>query len=82
MDEPDPPTQKLCFSILKKLVILWGDKATHAAFHEFTFKSILPACFLAPMKPSFDLSDGQTVLVLNEISSCMKTMHEKKVIIS
>ncbi|XP_064632186.1 exportin-T-like [Lineus longissimus] len=77
-DEPDPPTQKMCFLILRKLVTLWGDEATHPAFHKFTYENILPACFLAPMKTSFDLSDAQTVLVLNEVSSCMKTIHEKK----
>lgn len=32
-------------------------------FPDFIYKHIVPACFLAPMKPTFDLSDAQTVLV-------------------
>lgn len=32
-------------------------------FVDFMYKSIIPACLMAPMKPSFDLNDGQTSLV-------------------
>lgn len=32
-------------------------------FPDFIYKHIVPACFLAPLKPTFDLSDAQTVLV-------------------
>lgn len=32
-------------------------------FPDFIYKNIVPACFLAPLKPTFDLSDAQTVLV-------------------
>ena len=32
-------------------------------FREFTYDSILPACLVAPLKPSFDLNDGQCFLV-------------------
>lgn len=32
-------------------------------FSDFIYKHIVPACFLAPLKPTFDLSDAQTVLV-------------------
>ncbi|CAB1346356.1 unnamed protein product [Coregonus sp. 'balchen'] len=31
-------------------------------FPDFIYKHIVPACFLAPLKPSFDLTDAQTVL--------------------
>lgn len=32
-------------------------------FEDFMYKSIVPACFMAPMKSTFDLADAQTVLV-------------------
>lgn len=32
-------------------------------FPDFIYKHIVPACFLAPLKPTFDLADAQTVLV-------------------
>ena len=75
----DPQAQKICFAILKKLVELWCGKDGLAGFDEFVYKSILPACFMAPMKPSFDLNDAQTVLVLNECAGCVKAIHDKKV---
>ncbi|XP_074646295.1 exportin-T-like [Tubulanus polymorphus] len=75
---PDPVGQKMCFSILKKLVEVWGSNECLAGFGEFIYKNIIPACFLAPMKPTFDLSDGQTVLVLNESAACLKEIHNKR----
>lgn len=35
-------------------------------FPDFIYKNIVPACFLAPLKPTFDLSDAQTVLVSSQ----------------
>ena len=32
-------------------------------FGEFIYKNIVPATFVAPMKPSFDMNDAQTILV-------------------
>ena len=45
--------------LLSKLNIVGDDES----FKEFIYDSILPACFLAPLKPTFDLSDSQTCLV-------------------
>jgi len=47
-------------------------------FDDFIINYILPACFDAPLMKSFDLNDAQTILVLNEISSCLKTMYNLK----
>lgn len=41
-------------------------------FPDFIYKHIVPACFLAPLKPTFDLSDAQTVLV----SSCTRLLKD------
>lgn len=40
-----------------------GGKDGLVGFPDFIYKHIVPACFLAPLKPTFDLSDAQTVLV-------------------
>jgi len=41
-------------------------------FNEFIYKHIIPACFMAPMKPTFDLTDAQTVQVFD---SCDSPVH-------
>uniref|UniRef100_A0A0B6ZHY5 Exportin-T n=1 Tax=Arion vulgaris TaxID=1028688 RepID=A0A0B6ZHY5_9EUPU len=75
---PDPQSQKCCFSTLRKLVELWGGKDPLPGFPEFIYKEIIPACFMAPLKPTFDLSDGQTALVLGEVSSCMQEIFQQR----
>ena len=45
------------------------------------YKSIVPACFMAPMKPHFDLHDGQTILALGECAGCLKAIHKNRVCI-
>ncbi|XP_043943980.1 exportin-T [Protopterus annectens] len=75
---PDPIAQKTCFIILSKLVELWGVKDGLVGFIDFIYKRIVPACFLAPMKPTFDLSDAQTVLVLSECAVTLKTIQLKR----
>ena len=32
-------------------------------FVDYMYKNILPACFLAPLRPSFDLNDGTAFIV-------------------
>ncbi|KAF4520194.1 hypothetical protein B566_EDAN003907 [Ephemera danica] len=78
VDVSDPVVQKTCFSILKKLVDLRGGKDLCNTFNEYIYKSIIPACFLAPSKPSFDLRDAQNMQTLAEIASCMKTVYLRK----
>ncbi|XP_023808441.1 exportin-T [Oryzias latipes] len=77
-DLPDPVAQKTCFIILSRLVELWGGKDGLVGFSDFIYKHIVPACFLAPLKPSFDLSDAQTVLTLSECALTLKTIHLKQ----
>ncbi|KAM9704893.1 exportin-T isoform 2-T2 [Menidia menidia] len=78
VDFPDPVAQKTCFIILSKLVELWGGKDGMVGFPDFVYKHIVPACFLAPLKPSFDLSDAQTVLTLSECALTLKMIHLKR----
>ena len=40
-----------------------GGKEALPGFPDFIYKEIVPACFAAPMKPAFDLDDGQSTLV-------------------
>jgi len=40
-----------------------GGKDGLVGFLDFIYKHIVPACFLAPLKPTFDLTDAQTMLV-------------------
>jgi len=43
------------------------------------YEFIVPACFLAPSKSTFDLTDAQTLLVLNETAACLKVVLDKRV---
>ncbi|XP_063072875.1 exportin-T isoform X2 [Engraulis encrasicolus] len=78
VDFPDPIAQKTCFIILTKFVELWGGKDGLVGFPDFIYKHIVPACFLAPLKPTFDLSDAQTVLTLSECTLTLKMIHLKR----
>ncbi|XP_068442409.1 exportin-T [Clinocottus analis] len=78
VDLPDPIAQKTCFLVLTKMVELWGGKDGMVGFPDFVYKHIVPACFLAPLKPTFDLSDAQTVLTLSECALTLKMIHLKR----
>ncbi|XP_076358684.1 exportin-T-like isoform X2 [Tachypleus tridentatus] len=78
VDFPDPVAQKTCFSILRKMVEFWGGPDGEAAFVEFMYKSIVPACFVAPLKETFDLTDAQTILALSESALCLRTIYQKR----
>ncbi|KAK1789617.1 hypothetical protein P4O66_015520 [Electrophorus voltai] len=78
VDFPDPIAQKTCFIILSRLVELWGGKDGLVGFPDFIYKHIVPACFLAPLKTTFDLSDAQTVLALSECTLTLKMIHLRR----
>ncbi|CAJ0648468.1 6393_t:CDS:10 [Entrophospora sp. SA101] len=44
-------------------------------FERFMYEHILRVCFELPMKQSFDVADGQSSVVLGEISNMIKTMY-------
>lgn len=64
---------------MKKFVEMWGGQDNPEGFIDFLYKNILPACFMAPLKPHFDISDAQTLLALNEIGNCLLVILEKRV---
>lgn len=78
VDFPDPVAQKTCFSILKKMVELWGGSNGLTGFVDFMYNNIVPACFMAPLKETFDLNDAQTILALSESALCLKTVLDKR----
>lgn len=38
----------------------------------------MPACFLAPLKTTFDLNDAQTILALHESATCLQAVHKRR----
>ena len=54
---------KTCFNILKRLIESWGGNGGMPLFRDFIYKYVIPACFLAPLQKTFDLTDAQTVMV-------------------
>lgn len=78
VDYPDPVAQKTCFSTLRRLVEIWGGKDGPSEFVEFVYKQIVPACFLAPLRDTFDLNDAQTTMALSESALCLRAILEKR----
>ena len=62
---PRPALQKQATSVLR-LIIALRDKFP-VPLIEFSSHQLLPVLFLTPAKRSFDLNDGQTSLLLNDI---------------
>ncbi|XP_064088049.1 exportin-T-like [Macrobrachium nipponense] len=76
---PDPVAQKNCFVILRRLTEAWCDKNDHPpGFIEFLYTQVVPACFLAPLKTTFDLNDAQTILALHESVTCLQSVYKKR----
>ncbi|CAG8432820.1 11500_t:CDS:10 [Diversispora eburnea] len=73
-DLSDIPTARLSFNILSKTLTLWGEQLQSSGLYEH----ILRICFEVPMKPSFNANDGQSQLVLNEISNILKIILSQK----
>ncbi|XP_071816204.1 exportin-T-like [Apostichopus japonicus] len=78
VDGKDPVSQKVCFNIVKRLLEVWGGKNGIPVFRDYTYEYIIPACFMAPLKRNFDLTDAQTVLALTEMSSVLNLLFTKE----
>ncbi|KAJ9076243.1 pre-tRNA nuclear export protein, variant 3 [Entomophthora muscae] len=85
-DHDNPLVQKMAFNILLKMVHSWlvitpeQEAQTNvtpqfrAQFLDFALQTIIPTSFEVPMLKTFDLTDGQTVLIFGEITSLHQTM--------
>ena len=60
--------------IMKVICLFAAQEGSMPGFVEYMYKNILPACFLAPLKQTFDLSDGNTFLVSDHMLTCF-TLH-------
>ncbi|KAH0616645.1 hypothetical protein JD844_027920 [Phrynosoma platyrhinos] len=56
--------QTVTGSGMSEVIANQGGKDGPVGFADFVYKHIVPACFLAPLKQTFDLADAQTVLGL------------------
>ncbi|CAG8500890.1 6782_t:CDS:10 [Ambispora leptoticha] len=89
-DASDSPLLRSSFSILSKAIASWGGTPKTSdgtdgmqsngvsrhlpGFDRFMYEQILRICFEVPLRDTFNLSDGQSILVLNEICLIMKAM--------
>lgn len=48
------------------------------AFLNMLLFQVVPACFLAPLKTTFDLNDAQTILALHESVTCLQCVYKKR----
>ncbi|KAI8578810.1 hypothetical protein K450DRAFT_245632 [Umbelopsis ramanniana AG] len=87
-DNSDTSTQKMGFGIFLKMINSWIPSASPEAqnstttpvvgFSQYIYESVLPVCFEVPMNVSFNIGDGQALLVFGEISGIQKTMYTKQ----
>uniref|UniRef100_A0A6A7FWH1 Exportin-T n=3 Tax=Hirondellea gigas TaxID=1518452 RepID=A0A6A7FWH1_9CRUS len=76
---PDPSAQKSCFITLRHLIKCWaGSDNAPSNFISFLYTQVVPACFLAPLKSTFNLEDATTLQALYESGNCLKTLHDKR----
>ena len=62
-----------------RLVSLWaraGDASSLPGFEHFAYTAALPLVFQVPSKPSFDMTDAQSQLVLNELAAMLRTLYQ------
>lgn len=59
-DPSDIPSTKIAFSILSKALTLWGGQ--YLAIGAL-YEHILRICFEVPFKSSFNVNDGQSLMV-------------------
>ncbi|KAF9114533.1 pre-tRNA nuclear export protein [Mortierella sp. AM989] len=55
-----------------------GNRPEAPGFYQFMYEHVVRITFEVPMKPNFDLQDGQSMLVLGEIAGLQKAMSVKQ----
>ncbi|KAI8146411.1 armadillo-type protein [Fennellomyces sp. T-0311] len=74
----DPSTQKMAFAVFMKMVQAWGSGEGIATFNQFVYNELIPATFAVPMHASFNVADGQSILVFGEMTSIQRTLYSKQ----
>ncbi|ORX68677.1 Xpo1-domain-containing protein [Linderina pennispora] len=72
VDSASPQLQRLAFSVLNKTAVAW--LVDPKGWHTFVIDAVLPACFEAPTRPGFRLTDAQALLVVTEIAGLLQTL--------
>ncbi|KAI9254548.1 armadillo-type protein [Phascolomyces articulosus] len=73
----DPATQKMAFAVFMKMINTWGAGEGITGFSQFVYNELVPATFTVPMHASFNVADGQSILVFGEMTSIQKTLYSK-----
>ncbi|CEH16479.1 Nuclear mRNA export factor receptor LOS1/Exportin-t (importin beta superfamily) [Ceraceosorus bombacis] len=88
--DADLQTQRAAFSVLHRMVQVWGRPASAngstngpAAIElpgiaSFVYETLVPLAFEAPSKSAFDFADAQSQLVLTEVCTLLKTIHDAR----
>ncbi|ORX52334.1 Xpo1-domain-containing protein [Hesseltinella vesiculosa] len=81
-DNSDPSTQKMSFGVFLKFVSCFAGSVQQGTrvpgFDQFVYNELLPITFSIPMSNSFNVADGQSMLVFGEITGIQKTLYDKQ----
>ncbi|KAI8067501.1 armadillo-type protein [Gongronella butleri] len=81
-DNSDPATQKMAFGVFVKFVASFASTPQQpsrvAGFDQFAYNELIPITFSIPMSNSFNVADGQSMLVFGEITGIQKTLYDKQ----
>ncbi|XP_069696804.1 exportin-T-like [Periplaneta americana] len=78
-DYPDPSVQRQCFLILTKIVEGWTTTEPNKSksFYDCLYEQIIPACFSAPLKPTFLLGDPNYQKILMQCITLLEAIYTK-----
>ncbi|KAI8325618.1 Xpo1-domain-containing protein [Martensiomyces pterosporus] len=72
VDCSSPQCQRLAFSVLYKAILAWME--VRVQLQQFVMSTVVPACFEAPTRAEFRISDAQSSLVVSEIASVLQML--------
>ena len=82
----DPALPKFCFNILVKMIEEWAVDLDvisdpfgfFAGFYQCIYEQIVPIGFNTIRCTDFNINDGQSIIILNEIATLLKTIYNKQ----
>jgi len=79
VEGPDLSLQRMCFSILQKIVEAWtgSPQPELSGFDAFVLGEVLPVCFAAPAQPHFSLKDAAALPLLEASAALQKAILAK-----